>query len=42
MSVPGSTVDTVAFQPKDGTCISQQSVMGVRLGKESIAERVDR
>jgi hypothetical protein len=42
MSVLGSTVDTVAVQPKEGTCISQQRVMRVRLGKESIAERVDR
>jgi len=42
MSVPGSTVDTAAFQLKDGPCISQQSVMRVRLGKESIAKRVDR
>jgi hypothetical protein len=40
--MPGSTVDTVAFQPKDGSGIAQQVVMRVRVGKESIAERINR
>ena len=34
--MPGSTVDAVAFQPKDGPRIAQQIVMRVRVSKESI------
>ncbi len=40
--VPGSTVNTVAFQPKDGPCTAQQIVMRVRLGKRFMAERIHR
>jgi hypothetical protein len=41
LRVPGSTVDIVAFQPKDGPCIAQQVVMLVRVGEKAIDGSID-